>query len=389
MLTSGQTIDITPWAAQQPNYVPRVHDRYGMVLQDLESPLFQSSLEVDRDRGKRYFMLLRALHLKPSLPGEIKHMILEFFRQEKPIDELTDAPPSLTHDPQTIEVHALFPSTDLVNISDRLGRAIRSRYPEMHVKIYAWESNFSAARRDFLRVWDRFANNNVEHLVIEACFLDGISAKNCDSLIFAKWCSQYPVAVRKITLDQAVELWKQIYDPRVRYHQASLSLPTKLPTLNRFTFREIVSFHMFGILGKMLRMATALYYRAGGRLGRKYAVFIDRDTFENGDVILSSYGEYHTKWQSYGDDMTHEEKVNRYKQGVTTVRMKLNRTLYHTMCGLTNSHEDFDQAPFLGDFLHVVSWDEVFGRAGRKTQWRRFTSFEERRWAYENRLPRS
>lgn len=489
MLTSGETFDITPYATQERefyaiqemDFIPmRIHGQYGMILHDFDSPLFQSTSETNRDRGKRHLMLLKALQLKPQLPDKIKYMILDHFLQESPIDESTDAPPSLKHDADTIEVHALFPSTDLVSITDKLKRAIRIRYPEMDVRVYAWKSNTPATRRDFLRLWHRIVNSNVGPLIIQACFLDAVSAKSCDSLILAKWCGNDPLPVRKLSLDHAVEAWtswygggagttedssladkptdvEQIYFPddrffplvRDRRQYLCVFLTNKrsakaIEDMKQNIFEQNIIDHaraphdFFGEpfefrLWKgeedgndeeMLRMAISRYYWEGKRYRQRFVVFIDRDTFENGDVVLSryvfidrvlatskvpcslfcSYDEYHHRCQSYEDNMTYEEKVNRYKQGMTTVRMNIDRSLHRTMfvsdqssvqfcmlkitsIGLENFcfyHQDFDKVPGLRDLQHYVRWDEVFGRVADKIHWRQFTSFEERRWAYEN-----
>lgn len=216
ILAQNETFDMLPLKEQSDPWwcMGPFYDQYWSVLHNPENSLFQPDFSVDRLRSEFISTVLKAMSLKPSLPMELKLMILNSVKQEVSIDAMTDAPRILKNDTHTMEIHALFPGSDLTPVKNRLDESIKMKDPQMSVNLYAWKGHLPATRGDVWRLWDRIINCHQLPVYFAACFLDTASAEGCDSVILALWNHAGTATAYRVSLDYAVELWKTIHQNR-------------------------------------------------------------------------------------------------------------------------------------------------------------------------------
>lgn len=319
---------------------------HGLYLYDPEASLFQNTLHHADPRSSYRQAVREALTVEPALPLEIRENIESLVNEELPLEELMAAPKMLPADRHDIRIHMLVPSVDIEATENALNEKLRQYDENMSIIIYQWTSPLPATRRDFWRLWDRIINKAHGSFYINACFLDNTSATSHDEFIVVIWNYRNPAFVFKINLEHLTEMWKthsdddednRIYEPppealetaEIHYHPDTRFFPDPprwlfvggdekpsvfllISKLDKDVAEQVKSLMLRdldydyvdednpmdvyafvdweedrdGDVSDMMEIATECYDYLGGRVQQKYPIFADRQTLEDGKVIM-------------------------------------------------------------------------------------------------------
>jgi len=349
ILVNNREISINPWQWQEQNDTElwsKLFDDYGMILHDPDMPPFQHEYGLEYLRHKHAQATEWALNQQPSLPNEVIKVINDMVNEEMPLEELTEAPEVLRCEMKVIEVHALIPLADVDATWRALEAKVKTQDPTASVVLYPWKNQSPATRREFWRLWDRIISRNNPPRNMLACFLDSTTAAEDDTVIMVKWHNNDPAVLRQVGVEHAVPMWQRhlhpdhgkqytydlpnqavkgaeiIYNPNDRFSNDNLSayshdpyvffLTKKPPAKAIAKVKERLieqaaqdeieldiedgqASYKFvewekdedGDEQDMVRLAADCIRRQGGRQGQAHTIFVDRQTFEDDQVLFS------------------------------------------------------------------------------------------------------
>ena len=157
----------------------------------------------------------KALESKPSLPAEMKQHIENFLAQDSPFTELTEAPAKLNQELERLDIISLIhlEPDQLKEAQKRIQETAEKANRVGNIKwsgevyIHQWKPHLPANRRDVMRLFNRYLDNNHRPYYAMCTFMVNVPTSKEQNLVWAQWRGDNPTLLQHGSTLECLKRW--------------------------------------------------------------------------------------------------------------------------------------------------------------------------------------